>query len=266
MTFHWGERPDSRATTSQDPTYIGRYVAAGTKDSAYVKSYALSVTPPTVATVEGSLFRNDIQVNPSAEGPTVWDVDVFYGRINRQVGSYTIRWDISMGTERQYVSYETVAKYPSGAKDYEGLMGVDFDRIEGAEVPVVASQLVIEFRHPQGYFTPSFAYLIEQAVGTWNSTFFFGRAAGEVMLAGFRGAEGTDVETSIEYAFIVRRNLVNVTKGGITGINALGHDHLWFGYEDSIDTVANASVRVPVAAYVERVALSSNFPALLGFG
>lgn len=263
MTFHWGERPDSRATTSQDPTFIGRYVAAGTKDSAFVKTYALGATPPTVQTVEGTLWRNDIQVNPS-DGPLVWDVDVFYGRINRQAGSFSIRWDAGVGMERRFVSNETVARYPAGARDYHGLMGVDGDRVDGTEAPIVSSMFIVEFKHPSGFFTPTYAAVVEAIIGHWNTTLFFGRSPGEMMLWSFRGSQGTDAETMIEYQFVRKPNLTNATIQGITGINKLGHDHLWFDYGDDVDD--GKAIRKPVAAYVERVAKSADLAAILGFG
>lgn len=265
MSLYWGERPSSRATTSQDPTYIARYVAAGTKSSAEVKLYAMTATTSTVATVEGTLFRNDIHVTPSAEGPLVWEVDVHYGRVNRQTGSYSFRWEGVMGTERTFVSLEAVARYPADAPDYRGMIGVDLDGIAtGTDVPVPSSSFVIEFRHPEGVFTAAYAAVLEEIQGHVNSTTFFGRPAGEIMFWDFRGSEGTDAETTIEYSFVRKKNWTDVTIGSITGINKRGHDHIWYRYTQ--EASANRPVIRPVSAHVERVAPYADLAAVLGFG
>lgn len=264
MTFHWGERPASRSTTSQDPTFVGRYVAAGTKDSAFVKAYALTVTTPTVSTLEGVLYRNDIQVNPSAEGPTIWEVDVHYGRINRQVGSYSLRWEGSLGTERQFVSLATVARYPSSAPDYRGVMGVDDINVVGADVPKPSSLFTVEFRHPSGFFNPAQAAAVEAILGHVNSTLFFGYAPGEVLFWSLRGSEGTESEAMVEYQFVRKPNVTNQTIGNIGGITKRGHDHLWFRYRDIVS--GNRVVRRAEAAYVEQVLPYSDLATVLGFG
>jgi hypothetical protein len=264
MSFEWGERPGSRATTSKEPSFVGRYYAAGTNNSATVKAYALANTPATVLTLEGTLWRNDIQVTPDADGGMVWEVDVFYGRVNRQVGSYSRRWEGTMGTERRFNSLATVASYPGSAPSYGKLIGVDEDRIEGADFPVPSSMFVIEFKHPTGFFNDVQAANAEAIQGHVNSTIFFGRAAGEIMFWSFRGQEGTDAETTIEYTFVRKPNLTGLTVGTITGIDKRGHDHIWFRYTDAISE--GRTVRIPQFAYVEQIAPYSDLAAVLGFG
>ena len=50
--------------------------------------------------------------------------------------------------------------------------------------------------------------------------------------------------------------------GDIGPINKKGWEYLWVRYEDEEDTDANALVKRPVAAYIEKVYRDGNFSAL----
>ncbi|MBL8747065.1 MAG: hypothetical protein JNK58_12015, partial [Phycisphaerae bacterium] len=101
--------------------------------------------------------------------------------------------------------------------------------------------------------------------GKVNSDPFREFQAGEVL---FLGASGSKREASggedweITFRFAASPNRTGIVVGPITGISKKGWEYLWVRYEDAEDAAAQAIVKRPVGAYVERVYSEGAFSGL----
>jgi hypothetical protein len=59
------------------------------------------------------------------------------------------------------------------------------------------------------------------------------------------------------------QNRTNFTVGDITIASKLGWEYLWIRYEDRVDANAKKIVKVPIAAYVEKVYYENALSGLL---
>lgn len=264
MAFTWTERPDSRASTSNPISYTLRYTAAGSTDAAGVKSYALSNTAPVVATVQGFLYRQDLKIDWI--GSNVAKIEVPYGPVKHEVGSYRFNYDGGGGTFHITYSRSTVNSYAASGTppSFAQAIGVHGDDIDGVDIVIPALRFSVTFAHPMGFFSLAQAAAISRYQAHVNSTFFFGFAAGEILFESFSGADGSEADAEVTYNFVRSWNETGLTIGSITGIAKDGHDYLWVSYKDAVSQ--NRTVKQPEFAYVERVYPRANLAAILGFG
>jgi hypothetical protein len=263
MTFHWGERVTSRSGSVSPPSLTLKYVASGTSDDLFVRSYAINATPAIYGTAQGVLYRQDIRIE--AESASVFYVDVPYGPKEKETGSFTLSFDTQGGTVHITSSKSTIGKYPNGvAPDYKQAIGVHGDEVDGCDVVVPALKLQLTYKHPAGIISLPRIKLLALATGTVNSDTFLTFPPGSVLFLGCSGTEGTATETEITYHFACSENADSLTVGDITGINKKGHDYLWVSFKDDVD--GGRAVKVPQFVYVERVYKFASLSGILGFG
>lgn len=257
--FRFTESRDSRETTSEPPSYIARYTAAGTTSASFVKSYALSATASIVSTVEGVLYRNDLRVSPV--GYELWKVEVNYGPTKSQTGEYRLSFDTSGGTVHLTNSRQTVASYGTNPPDHGQLIGVNDGQVEGVDAVIPALTINLTFKHPLGVISLPRIKDLARYTGSVNSETFLTFAPGEVLFLGARGDQGTDQETSVEYSFAMSENVTGQTIGDLT-IDKDGHDYAWFRWVDDVDQ--NRAVKKPEFGYVERIYPRVDLGVVLG--
>ena len=64
------------------------------------------------------------------------------------------------------------------------------------------------------------------------------------------------------YKFAVSFNRKNFNVGDITVNEKYGWDYMWIRYADEVDDEKKSLVKKPVAVYIERVYMITNFSAL----
>lgn len=261
MTIRMTESRDSRATTQNPPTKTYRFTIAGTNNDAEVKAYAMGATPNVVAALEGILYRQDVRINPV--GYNVWKVEIPYGSRKTELGSYRISFDTSGGTVHLTHSRQTVNSYGTSPPNHQQAIGVNGDQVEGVDVVIPALTVNIHFKHPAGFISLPQIKTLAAYTGAVNSASFLTFDAGEVLFLGARGAEGSEVETEVEYNFAMSQNINGLTIGSLT-IDKEGHDYLWFRWQDAVSN--NKTAKQPQFAYVERVYARADLAAVLGFG
>ena len=69
----------------------------------------------------------------------------------------------------------------------------------------------------------------------------------------------------ISFRFAASPNVTGLTIGEMTGIDKKGWEYLWVRYADAEDATAKALVKLPIAAYVEKVYEEGDF-SQLGIG
>lgn len=249
--------------TAEPPTQTRRFRALNTQDQNFVMSSALSMTPASVSTPQGTLFRADIKVDPN--GWNNWLVTVPYEKNPKPPqGQWTWSFDTTGGSFHIKASKQTVARYPPGARNHQQLIGVHDKEVDGADIVIPAMKINAEYSHPLGVVTLQFAKHIRNQTGKVNSTTMFTMPAGEVLFLGGAGSDGTNAEAKVSYHFACEENLQGLVVGTIAGIQKDGWDISWIQWKDAVD--ANRPVRIPEAVYIERVYDRVDLASALGFG
>lgn len=267
--FMWKERPTSRHTTDNPPTFEFIHRASGTSppnDGVQVHLFAIGATPAVVALASGAIvYRQDIDVK--SEGYDVWTVTTPYAEKGSKPpqGQWTFNFDTTGGSFHIKASKSTVNKYPAGtAPDCKQLIGVNGDDVEGADIIIPALKLNVTYSHPLGVVTIALAKNLGRLTGKVNSTTFLTFDAGEVLYLGSTGSDGTNSPAEVGYQFACSENLQNQIVGAITGITKNGWDLAWIKWKDDVDN--DLPVKVPEFVYIERVYERVNLAMALGFG
>jgi len=264
------EIPGARRSNSNPPYFEMTYLCAGIFDSGTVKSSALNLTAPLVATTEGILFRDNIAVEEL--GARIYHVIVSYAEKKNETGQFTFRFSTTGGTlhisHSPYPTHEIYNK--SGgtiAKDIHK-QAIDPDpndgmKPRGTEIVIPACKFTYGFKHPTAVVNEAFAIALARLTGTVNSVAWHGLAAGEAMYMGSEGSDGSNAEAEVTYEIVAQENLTGLVIGGITGIAKEGHDFLWVWWEP--DIASNQPATKPKAVFIERLHRRVNFAASFGF-
>lgn len=235
------------------------YDVAGTDDEEAVRALLLATAPGAYL----GLAIESIDAEPIGNGN--WKARAKYLRFLDD-SEYT--FDTGGGTTKVTQSLATINRYaPAGltAPDFHGAIGVSEDRVDGVDVPTPTFQFSETHRFSDAFMEGGFKLVLFNMTGRMNNDSFKGLAAGECLFLGASGARRGDELWSITFRFAASPNVSGLAIGGITGIDKFGWDYLWVRYADFEDSSANALVKRPVAAYVERVSLPGDF-SLLSIG
>ena len=261
------ERYDSRTSSAgEGPGAELLYVVKGTDDDLAARA-ALEAAAP--ATYDGLPLRT-VRIEPV--GPELWDGEVTYAPpedVEPQQGESVFAFDTGGGTQHITQSRATVASYPAPgttAPNFKGAIGVTADSVEGVDIVVPVYSFSETHVLPDATVTDAYKRTLMLSTGKVNTDLFRGFNPGEVLFLGAagtkRGAPGEAGDWEITYRFAVSPNETGLTVGDIAGIDKKGWEYLWVRYEDAEDGAAQAVVKRPVAAYVERVYPETAFAAL----
>ncbi len=260
MTITIDEKYDSReATEGESPSVELRYVVQGTSDDSQVKSLVAATAP----SIYSGLKRGDFNVVP--QGGEVWECSVQYDKIEND-SQFT--FDTGGGTQHLSQSLETINRYPrSGetAPNFHGAMGVNEDRIEGADITLPVYNFTETHSLDDSLVTGTYKATVFKLTGQVNDGPFKGFARGEVLFLGASGAKRGFEDWEITYRFAASPNVENLTLGDISNITKEGWHYLWIRFADDEDDASSTLIKKPIAAYIERVYEYGDF-AGLGIG
>jgi hypothetical protein len=262
--FRFNEKPTSRQSTMEPPSYTLLYTAAGSSDDTHVRNYAQAATPAIVSHVYGTLYRQDIQVE--WEGPFIANVTVPYAPKKRESGNWTFDYDTTGGTVNIKLAKAHVATYPTGGSppDHQGAIGVNGDNVDGVDIVIPALKLTVSFSHPTGVATIARAKMLARNTGKTNSDTFLTFEPGEVLFLGATGSDGSDAPATEKLQFACSENLSSHVIGGITVASKKGWDVAWVQFKD--DVASGKPIRPPEFIHVERVYEQVAMATLFGFG
>ncbi|HEX4131470.1 MAG TPA: hypothetical protein VHZ24_15630 [Pirellulales bacterium] len=188
-----------------------------------------------------------------------------YGtRERKQPGEAEFSFDTGGGTQHISNSLSTTGKFaPAGqtAPDYKQLIGVTADSVEGVDVQVPAFSYTVTRYMASGDLSTGYVSSLYSLTGCVNTdtvnlnvdgvqlTF----NAGELLFMGASGRKRGQDDWEVTLHFSGSQNRTNFTVGDITIASKLGWEYLWIRYEDRVDANAKKIVKVPIAAYVEKV-------------
>lgn len=269
MVYRLDQKPNSARYTSVPPTAEIGYVLNGVFDRSSARAIVGTLIPSAVAVNEGIIYLKDIQMDE--RGYALWDVTAQYAQNNPAVNSARFSFSTTGGTFHiDGTDPAGVTSYGTNPADFKGLVNVDDSdgtlRCEGTDIVIPQLRRTITLKWAAGVITEAYARICEDCTGCRNSEPFIGRAAKEVMFLGAEGEQGTDVETTVSYHFLIDKNLTGLKYGDITGVVKNGHDILWVRSQNYKDA-NNKPARKPIAVYVHAPPRGDvNLGALLGFG
>lgn len=263
MSFYFREMPESRSGTTNPPTEERTYIAFGSNDSDYIKAIAIASTPGSILTLNGTIYRQNIDVKPGRGSYAT--VSVSYAKNESEEGSFTWSFDTTGGTITMKVALSHIASYPAaGAPDHGGAIGVNGDEVDGVEVVIPAMKISATYTHPAGAITIAQAKSLARNTGRVNNDTFLTFAAGEVLYLGATGSDGSDAAATVSYQFACSENLQNEVIGGITVTEKQGWDVTWVQFKSDVD--GGLPIRPPEWIHVDRVYKRINMAGLVGFG
>lgn len=230
----------------------------GTSDDLAVRALVESFAPPEY----GGMYFHSYTIDPLSE--FLWDVQLkYFSTPPKSATSTVFSFDTTGATHHITVSRETIASYSFNdeeAPDYQGAIGVNGDSVEGCDVVIPQFTFQITAYVPQAVVTAAYRATLFRLTGKTNDAPWEGFEEGEVLFLGAQGSvRGLDF-WELTFKFAASQNRLADSPGGELpiGRNELlvekrGWEYLWVRYADKVDGVARALVRVPVAAYVERV-------------
>ncbi len=265
------ERWDSGAGTNDDErttldlVYLVGYVASATAAVAL----ALGDAPLTTTAPNGRLLYRGPNDWENTEADDCFIVTVNYRAFEATTSAnFDYSYDTVGGTAHVTQSKETINNYaPPGktAPDFKGAIGASETGVEGADVPSGAFKWSETHDLPLSVANFSYGLLLYTLSPTTNNAPFRGFATGTVTFFGAQRAKKDEDFASLTYHFEAKPHATNLTAGDITGIEKKGWEYLWQRYEEDEDATANAIVRRPTSAHVERVLDPGDF-SLLGIG
>jgi len=282
MNFTVTERVESRRTqTGKGKSLELRYVVLGTPeagddavdlDAAALAAFTGALGGTVVVDGE-TLVRTGRHIEPvqvwavdaagEPAGTMIWDGSATYERFDRspkEVGDSSFSFDTGGGTQHITQSLSTIAKYPAGAPDCKGAIGVTSDSVEGVDITVPVYNFSETHYLSLAAVTDAYKQTLFGLTGKVNTAAFRGFAIGEVLFLGASGSQRGTEDWEITFRFAASKNRTGMVIGAITGIDKKGWEYLWVSYKDSID--ANVKVKVPAAVYIEQVYESGDFSGL----
>ncbi len=242
--FRFDELPESRAET---------YRAVGEFRSDLVGAYALNATPITVLRQTGTLFRQDLQIEP--DGWSNYIVTVPYAPRTKEVGTATFSFDTTGGTINLKCAKQHIATYDASGTvagdHHKGAIGVTKDGVEGVEIVSPVLKLNFNFKHPSGQVTITHARILSGLTGSVNGDVWHGFQPGELLFLGSTGSDGTDVEAEVGYQFAASQNRTGLTFGDINNIAKKGFEAYWVEFKNAV--ASGAAARRPWRVHIEQV-------------
>ena len=259
MSIIFREKPGSGKTTREPLGLTLLYTLHGIADRTTAWAYAHQFTAPLTLAAGQVVYRQDVRVDH--EGHQLWSVEVPYGPKNKLPGEYRFSFSTTGGTLRIRQSKESIARFPVGAAEQNGVIGGING--EGVEIVIPALKMSYTFRHPAGVVNEALAVNLARKTGRTNSDVWHGFQPGEVLFMGADGSGGTSQESEVRYDVVASENITGQTVGTITGVAKKGWEISWIKYED--DDADGVAAQKPLAVYVERVYDTMSFASVLGF-
>jgi len=235
------------------------------RDAADEAAAIAAVMDESDSTYQG-LYRQEFTIRERI-AETDWRVEASYQGNTSEV---QIAFDTTGATQHIDIGFEQIAAYAvagSTAPSVHGAIGVE-GTVPGAPVKgadIVGSQYQFTETHYLSRSTVDSDYrnAIARKSSMYNNQPFRGFNPCEVLFLGASGriqGNGRGDVWEIQFQFAVARNQINIAVGDIVVLRKRGWEYLWVMYDNEISQ--NRFVKKPVAAFVNKVYLGTDFSSL----
>jgi hypothetical protein len=246
------------------------YVLTGTNSDTTALQALAAATPLN----RSGLVRSNFAVEPVGDPveSEMWIGTATYGSVTlgstETTGKKSESFNTGGGTRHITTSIETKATTPD-APNFQTAIGVNRNGdnldVEGVDItePVFTFQETWDVEASD--VTDSYKGVLFTLTGKVNDATFRGCAAGECLFLGASGTQRNEDMYEITFSFAASPNNASYPIMGTT-INKDGWDYVWVLFQEQKDEDALVTVKVPKAAYVEKVYQSGDLSSLFDFG
>lgn len=201
-----------------------------------------------------------------------WLVTLTYSTGQENSSSF----DISTESQRIVLSKATSRWYPESAPLFGGFIGVVNKEPQGCDILSPVQRFTEKrTRSKEEVEHPNFRATVFEITGTTNNAAFMNFEEAEVLFLGVRTTPlqgDKQYEVTYEFAWApnkyhggqgIRSPIEMDLKSGSVSIDKDAWEYLWVHYGDGISGDPPISVKIPIAAYVERVYDESDFSRLM---
>ena len=253
------EKLGSGDTTNDQKDVL--YIIQETTDEEV--AYALlAATAPT--TLDGKA-RNSLSVSNIKDSNSLWIGEVSY--INPdlvdepEVGTNTFSFSTGGGSRHITQARSVQAKYPEGAPDRKGAVGVAADgSVNGIDLDDSIYKWSMTLSIADAKVDNAYKARLAGLTNSVNNDTFDGHAAGSVKFEGASGSKRGDGNWDITYSFAAIQNVKDAIIGDIEDIDKDGWDYLEVAYKTVED--GGKLVSQPSAVYVSQVYPTGDFAQL----
>ncbi len=252
------ERPTGSVESMVQPVFVHDPTFA-TITEAQAKTQAEADAP-------ASFFGVLQDGNPGMERVAPWALRVFVTYRLRSLNKLTkqnigqVRHNFDVRAERKVFRYAPeVARYPSGvdgAPNLNGLLtlsrGGNSIQPLGVTIDPPPANMGSEGVFAIADVTAAWVNTVSLLIGHVNSVAIGTHAAGEIMLVRVFARQRDDDSVTIGIGWSHKENVVNDTRGPITGVTYNGHHHVWEWNKPELND-QRFLVMVPQYVYVNEV-------------
>lgn len=172
-----------------------------------------------------------------------------------------LAFDTTGGTRHLNRSLATISITPAEATNYGGAIEVDGEgNVNGVDVTMPVMTFSETHTFAPSKVTSDYQKRLFTLTGTVNKAAFRGFAAGEVLFLGASGQCSGDL-WDLTFKFAISPNRANIkVSDTVTVAKKRSWDYLWVRFGEK--AVQGALLKVPIAAYVERVYKDGDFSQL----
>ena len=264
------ENIDSREYTDGRSATLA-YTIHGTDDEASAMSELQSTAPTSFqGLARQSTTVEPVYVDTGNQDGSVWNGTARFTKIEPpppppETGDSNFSFDTAGGTQHITQSLSTISSHALAgqtAPDFKGAIGVTQDNVEGVDITVPIYNFSETHYIDSATVTNPYKGTLFSLTGRVNDADFKGLNAGECLFLGASGSKRGEDDWEITFRFAGLPNATGLMIGDIGPISKKGWEYLWVRYDDEEDTDANALVKRPVAAYIEKVYRDGGFSAL----
>ncbi|MDZ4850132.1 MAG: hypothetical protein SGI77_12675 [Pirellulaceae bacterium] len=234
----------------------------GSEDTAVVEQDFFSWLTTHPATVGAGLK----QTNVKHLGGGIHEATATYVETSAEIVK-TVRYRTTGQTARIIQGYGTVysAALTGSPPNFNGLVGVTRDGVEGVDVPIPSFSFSIDYRFSA--VSQAYLYLCHQLTGCVNNAPYLGFAIGELLFNGIEGEVGMTAggaivlsSSPISLNFEASPNLSGLQVGPFTIPFKFGWDYLW---PRTVEETSNdAVIRKTTSVHIDRVLRWADLSAL----
>lgn len=242
-----------------------RYRVWGSEDDVEISEYMTALLETDYLGIPFTSLRL------SPEGNGIWMAVASYSsEVSRKIGDNIDSFESTTGTT--HIEQSIITAYSAKADgvtddppDLKGLIGVNGDRIEGADILTGTFSFSVTRYFEDADITNEYWMNIADMTPSVNTNVFRGFQPGEVLFLGATGSQRANLEWEITFRFSVSRNVDDYVVTGFSEnpIAKDGWDYLWLKFFDQKEN--NNKIKRPKYLYIERVYNRYNFD-LLGIG
>ena len=261
----------SEVVDTENPRVTIPYVITEAADEAAARTEFESTVATYRTFGSGRLKRTSYRLELIDEDGQYWRAEAYYEKsdiIDTEDPEQEWSGSTIGGTTKITQSLETRASVGDFRADHKGAIGFDGENVQGCDIVTSAFNFEVKDYKDDADMTPTYLGTLFSMSGTINDddvrTPRGNFNAGELLYLGATYHQRQDDIWELIHKFSALPNKTGVVIGDLDPIDKRGWDYLWVEHAKDVDENAGGGakkveVKIPIAAYVERVYEETDF-------